>query len=188
MPMILNRDAMYNRLTFRNNDRDRKKSDEVDEIDNKFAKLRFGEYLHGLDQILKNRMGKQHHRAGKKSKKTQLAKKVATNGATTNVRAKDDKPVNNSHVEHHLTDNDIDSSFSTPKKHSVGRNVGVKHRNRTGLNKQRRNRKQPQKVAGLGLNEIKNFRNQVPRNHRKTTLFTKIVSSIATTTTVAPQS
>lgn len=183
MPMILSRDAMDNRLTFRNNNRDRKQSYEVDEIDSKFAKIRFGEYLHGLDQILKNRMGKQHRRIGKKNKKMPKSRK-----SVTNVLSKGDKPIDNLHKER-IADNDIDGSFLASKKHLAHvRNVNQRHRNRLAFNKKQRGaRKQPQKVAGLGLNDLKNFRSQAQRNHQKSTFMTKLAGSIGSTT-VAPQS
>lgn len=187
MPTILTRDMMNNRLTFRNNNRDRKLSDfdEVDEIDSKFAKIRFNEYLHNLQQVLRNRMGKQHHHTLKKVRKNLLLRKgsmsiVKNDGSMPQAY----KPFASAHNQ--SNDNDVDSSFTAAtKKHSMHRN-GMKHRNRTGLSKQRRNRKQPQKVAGLGLNDMKHFRNQMPRNHRKSTILSKMIESRTSTTTIAP--
>lgn len=182
MPMIVTKEAMYNRLTFRNNNRDRKTSIEVDEIDSKFAKIRFIEYLHGLQQILRNRMGKRHQNI-QKQKKNPPQKKVA---GVKNVAAAAQHPINipidnNQNHNNHVKNHNFNNSYLL-KKHTAHRNN--KHRNRNGLGKNIRNRNQPQ-PTGLGLDDIKHFR----RNHRKNAgsamtlqLRTSTTSSSSTTT------
>lgn len=187
VPIILTQEAMFKRLTFRNNNRDRSTSFDIDEIDTKFAKIRFSEYLHGLEQVLKNRMGKQHPKNKQTRKHTQLRKKVGlhsrvvpANAAAAAVAV--NKNVGVTHHRNHFKNTNNNSVNSTfwPKRHSIHRNNGPNHRNRPGgLGKQRRNRKQFQNdVAGLGPNEIRNFR----RIHRKsTTTRTKSIAASRTT-------
>lgn len=188
VPMILTQEAMFKRLTFRNNNRDRSKSFDIDEIDTKFAKIRFGEYLQNLEQMLKNRMGKMHQKNKQARKTMQLSKKaddghgvVDTVGiankngkvAGTAPRRNRLKYVNNNHNHHH------NNSINWPKRQPVHRNDGQMHRNRPGMGKQRRNRKQFQhEVAGLGPNEIRNFR----RIHRKSTTTRTKIQSMASRT------
>lgn len=175
VPISLPTDAMFKRLTFRNNNRDRSTSFDIDEIDTKFAKIRFSEYLHGLETILKNRMGHKHP----KTKKNTLPRKRV--GAAFNANAaatvnRNGRPfgvahhrnqlknVNNNNNNHNHS---VNSTFWPSRHHPIHhRNDGPnRHRNRPGgLGKHRRNRKQFQSdVAGLGPNEIRNFR----RTHRK---------------------
>ncbi|XP_031628338.1 uncharacterized protein LOC116344086 isoform X1 [Contarinia nasturtii] len=192
MPMILTKEAMHKRLTFRNNNNTMKvitdktnDIDEVDEIDNGFAKIRFGEYLNGLQTVLRNRMGKQHHHIGKKAKKNQmppLKRKNKLNATIVAMVPKEIKPIDQVPNEH---ENDIDDSITPTKRHH---NVDLKHRTRLGFHKQNRNRNnkknRKQTVASLRPSEINVF-----RNHRKisTTLNKSEATTIAsTTTTVTP--
>lgn len=178
VPMILTHEAMFKRLTFRNNNRDRNTSFDIDEIDTKFAKIRFSEYLYGLEQVLKNRMGKQHQKNKqlRKTTATHLRKKDGNLGAIAGSANKNGKPFGNSNRRNHLkfntntTNHSVNNVFWPPKRHPIHRNEPAKHRNRPPINtnkqQQRRNRKQFQNdVAGLGPNEIRNFR----RIHRKST-------------------
>ncbi|XP_055303290.1 uncharacterized protein LOC129568968 isoform X2 [Sitodiplosis mosellana] len=189
MPVILSRAMMDNRLTFRNNGRRIRKPtsdyvDEVDEIDSKFAKVRFSEYLQGLEQVLKNRMGKQHHHIKKKPRPTRkLKKNLKQNAVVGAVRTKVNKPsIDNVH---HLHENHIDGSVASMKRHR-----SQKHRNLFGP-QQARSQKQLRKgIASLRPNEINMF-----RNHRKNVSAVKsaaaaepmVASKTSTTTTVAPQ-
>lgn len=163
MPMILSKEMMHNRLTFRNNNnRVRKMTsddvDEVDEIDSKFTKIRFSEYLQGLEQVLKNRMGKQHHHIIRKPKRKHQPKLRIGLNSQTNIGAVLPK-LNKPRIDNvlHLRNNQIDSSIASTKGF---RNIGLKHRN---PHKQGRNRKQLRKgVASLRPSEIDMF-----RTHRK---------------------
>ncbi|XP_037044556.1 uncharacterized protein LOC119080362 [Bradysia coprophila] len=58
---VFTREGMDKLLTFRNNNSINKFSGEVDELDNKFAKVRFHEYVRNLQQLL-NRAGKRNFR------------------------------------------------------------------------------------------------------------------------------
>lgn len=178
VPMILSQEAMFKRLTFRNNNRDRHTSFDIDEIDTKFAKIRFGEYLYGLEQVLKNRMGKQHQKNRQLRKNTHLRRKDGVHGdgggavaASVNKPA---HPVGSAHRRNHLkhTNNHHQNNSNAvwPKRHSINRNNGPRHRNRpANWGKRRRNRKRFQSdVAGLGPNDIRNFR----QIHRKSTTAT----------------
>lgn len=194
MPMILSKEAMHKRLTFRNNFRPRKvisdedvKVDEVDEIDSKFAKIRFSEYLNGLQQVLRNRMGKQHHHIGKKAKKNSsppLKKKNRLNNTNVAGVPKINKPIDKVQ---NVRDNDIDDSITATKRH----HTDLKHR--LGFNKQNRNRNRNTKknrkqiVASLKQTEINLFRNH-RRNSttKKDEEVTTIASTTTTTTTVTP--
>lgn len=53
MPHVYTHKMMEEKLHFRTNAHDRNKYDEVDDLDIKFAKVRFHEYLHNLDRIMK---------------------------------------------------------------------------------------------------------------------------------------
>lgn len=200
VPMILTPETMFKHLTFRNNNRDRSTSFDIDEIDTKFAKIRFSEYLHGLEQVLKNRMGKQHPK--NKRKRLQLRKRVGLHnggggGAVSNANAAAVAVNRKAGVTHHRNhikntnnnnnNNSVNSTF-WPKRHLIHRNNGPNPRNRLGgQGNRRRNRKQFQSdVAGLGPNEIRNFR----RIHRKsTTTRTKLMAASRTTqSSLSPQS
>lgn len=169
VPISLPADAMFKRLTFRNNNRDRSTSFDIDEIDTKFAKIRFGEYLHGLETILKNRMGHKHP----KTKKNTMPRKRVGASSGVNAAAVNHRPLgvslHRNHSSKNVNNNNNHSVNSTywPKRHHPIHHGPNRHRNRPGgLGKHRRNRKQFQSdVAGLGPNEIRNFR----RNHRKST-------------------
>lgn len=64
IPQSFSRKEMDKLLTFRNNDSVNKFSAQIDELDNKFAKVRFHEYVHNLLQLLsrpsKNYYSKSH--------------------------------------------------------------------------------------------------------------------------------
>lgn len=188
MPMILTREAMDNRLTFRNNNRDRKSSTEVDELDSKFAKIRFIEYLHGLQQILKNRMGKRHqHLAKKQRKNPQLKKKFGVKNATSvAIGPNVVNPTNVFHIQNNFKDNNIGSDLWA-EKHSIHPNNGLKHRNRPSLSKHRQNWNQFQ-LAGLGPDEIKIFRRNYRKKSTSAMTLQSRTSTTTTSTTVAPQS
>lgn len=179
MPVILSKEMMHNRLTFRNNN-----VDAVDDIDSKFTKIRFSEYLHGLEQVLKNRMGKQHHHIVKHPKRKQQPKRKIGLNNNTNVGAvlpRVNKPIVDD--VYHFRENHINSSITPTKRYR--NSFGPKPRNPFGPHKQGRNqRKQMRKgVASLRPNEINMF-----RNHRKN-LSTKLTGETiitSTTTTVAP--
>lgn len=70
MPNVLNRKAMDIRLTFRNNNSNRFENRDVDDLDNKFTKIRFHEYLHNMLHVMR-RPGKKNLRQRKK-KRNQL--------------------------------------------------------------------------------------------------------------------
>ncbi len=54
MPIVLSREAMDQKLTFRNNNNSiLRDGEEIDELDNKFAKVRFHEYVHNLQRVIK---------------------------------------------------------------------------------------------------------------------------------------
>lgn len=53
MPRVYTREKMEQTLHFRSDPRDRNKHDVVDDLDIKFAKVRFHEYLHSLHRIMK---------------------------------------------------------------------------------------------------------------------------------------
>lgn len=175
MPMIFSRDAMHNRMTFRNNNRDRKSSVEVDEIDSKFAKIRFSEYLHGLQMVLKNRMGKRH--MGKKQRKVPMLKK-RVGPKNTAVRPIAVPKINQP------TENEVDSSFLA-RKHSLHHNNRQNHRNRYSHGKLHRHRRPLQnEVVGVGPTELRNFR----RFQRKSTISPATPQSRISSTIVAPHS
>lgn len=153
MPMILTREQMDNRLTFRNNNRDRRQSDDVDEIDSKFAKVRFAEYLDGLQQVLRNRLGKKHRHMARRPQK-QARKKNPVGEVQIPV-----KPASGH-------DNNV-VSVSMKKKHPLHHKNVQKHRNRLGQ-KGRKHKPIRANVAALSANDIKNFR----RMQRKSTTTT----------------
>lgn len=171
VPISLAADAMFKRLTFRNNNRDRSTSFDIDEIDTKFAKIRFSEYLHGLETILKNRMGHKHPKMKKNTmprKRVGAASTAAVNHRPSGVSLHRNHPSKNA-ANNNNNNHSINSTFLPKRHHPIHhRNDGMnRHRYRPGgLGKHRRNRKQFQiDVAGLGPNELKNFR----RTHRKST-------------------
>lgn len=51
MPVVFSRQTMDSKLTFRNNNSG-PTSDEVDDLDIKFAKVRFGEYVHSQKAVI----------------------------------------------------------------------------------------------------------------------------------------
>lgn len=53
MPLVFTRQRMDKALTFRNNNSIGKYGEEIDELDNKFAKVRFHEYVLNLQEVLK---------------------------------------------------------------------------------------------------------------------------------------
>lgn len=59
IPRAFSREQMEKFLTFRNNNSNDKDNFYIDELDNKFAKVRFHEYVHNLDLLL-NRHFKNH--------------------------------------------------------------------------------------------------------------------------------
>lgn len=86
MPRVYTREKMDETLAFRSRDRN---LDAVDDLDIKFAKVRFHEYLHNLDRIMKrpkkhvpckNRKGKRRYLCGGKRNVTA----VEPMGETTN--------------------------------------------------------------------------------------------------------
>lgn len=75
MPPVHTRDSMKQELNFRNNKLDRNKYDEVDDIDSKFTKMRFHEYLHNLDRIMKRPRRKHVPCKNRKNKRKNLCGK-----------------------------------------------------------------------------------------------------------------
>lgn len=65
MPTVLSRKAMDHRLTFRNNNSNRFENRDVDDLDNKFTKVRFHEYLHNMLHVMR-RPGKKNGQRKKK--------------------------------------------------------------------------------------------------------------------------
>lgn len=65
MPTVLTRKTMDQKLTFRNNNNVRLDFGEIDDLDNKFTKVRFTEYLHNLEKILKRPAKKSLNRRNK---------------------------------------------------------------------------------------------------------------------------
>lgn len=202
-PMILTRESMQNRLTFRNNNRDRMTSTDVDDIDTKFAKIRFSEYLHGMEQVLKNRVGKQHQNAAPKKQRKNMLQKKRVGGKripSAFAAAKPHRPIqhnnninnnNINRVRNHLSHNNHanvggnSSGGLWSRRRPLHRNNGPAHRSRHLAGKSHRTRKQfPIDVAGLGPNDIKSFR----RNHRKSALSTTNfqLRALKTSTTTKP--
>lgn len=62
IPVALTREQMDTILTFRNNNRMKNVNSEIDELDNKFAKVRFHEYVHNF-QLLLNHSSKRNFRS-----------------------------------------------------------------------------------------------------------------------------
>lgn len=89
MPVVFTRERMDKALTFRNNGGIGKYSAEIDELDNKFAKVRFHEYVQNLQRVLK-RPGKKNLRPGKRGKKLG-AKKNKLKKGTKLVKGKGKK-------------------------------------------------------------------------------------------------
>lgn len=206
MPKILSREEMNSRLTFHNNGNnvsfDTTKVDEVDGIDYQYAKVRFSEYLHALQQMLQNRRGKQHH-ANKNAaqRKMQAPKELSVNKAvhatdvTTLNRSRENhsrknlrkalRPNPNTNAQYNLHHNQFDSNISATKR--------SEHRKRVGKGKKRRMQNQSRNgvVAGVGDNAMQLFRRnqqkstvspiRVPRGSTSTT-----TTTTTTTTTVAP--
>lgn len=85
MPRVYTHKMMEEKLHFRTNAHDRNKYDEVDILDIKFAKVRFHEYLHNLDRIMKRprkkRIPCKHNR---KHKQRNLCRKRDADGKPVN--------------------------------------------------------------------------------------------------------
>lgn len=82
MPVVLGRKAMDHRLTFRNNNSQRFENRDADDLDNKFTKVRFHEYLHNMLHVMR-RPGKKTLRQRKK-KRNEL-KNIGMNNNNNNV-------------------------------------------------------------------------------------------------------
>lgn len=182
MPPIMTREKMDQSLTFRTNKRDSRSPYEIDDIDSKFAKVRFTEYLLGLQQVLKNRKGKIHTRlAGGKRRHNKIHGQRPQQNATNGI---EQNSVVATPTNQHIPAID---SLSQNDHHLHSKNGGVKknHRlnGRKGMNRHRNrmHRKQMKgsEVAGLGLNEIQNFRRQ---RRRSTTTELPMTTATSTTT------
>lgn len=82
MPTVLSRKAMDHRLTFRNNNSNRFENRDVDDLDNKFTKVRFHEYLHNMLHVMR-RPGKKNLRQRKKKRNQmkQQSSQINSSGA-----------------------------------------------------------------------------------------------------------
>lgn len=208
MPKILSREEMNERLTFHNNGNkmsfDTTKVDEVDEIDYKYAKVRFSEYLHALQQMLQNRRGKHHANKNIAQRKMQAANVLSTS-VNKAVHATDVTTLNrsgenhsrknlrkalrtnpNTNAQYNLHHNQFDSNISATKHSEHHRPL---HRKRVGQGKKRRMQKQSRNGV-VGTKAMQLFR----RNQRKSTVspirvprVSTTTTATTTTTTVAPQ-
>lgn len=210
MPKVFSREEMNDRLTFQNNGKnlsfDPNKIDDICEMDMQFAKVRFGEYLHALQQMLRNRRAKHNHQQDTRAN-AQLSVQAAKNSSTVNkaVHAADVTELMNhpkvnhprknlrkslrpkqhvhqqyayAHAQHDLHYNRVDSNISATNR-LTHRPL---HRKRLGQGKKRRMQKQSRNgVAGVGTNAMKLFR----RNQRKSTVSPILVPKMSTTTTTA---
>lgn len=203
MPKVLSREEMNDRLTFQNNGKklsfDPNKIDDICEMDMQFAKVRFGEYLHALQQMLRNRRAKHDHRQETHAN-VQLSVQAAKNSSIVNkaVHAADvtelmshpkvNHPRKNlrkslrqnqnvhAYAQHDLHYNRVDSNISATNRLTHR----PMHRKRLGQGKKRRMQKQSRNgVAGVGTNAMKQFR----RNQRKSTVSPILVPKTSTTTT-----
>lgn len=75
MPVVFTRERMDKLLTFRNNNSIHKFENGIDELDNKFAKVRFHEYVQNLQRVLK-RPGKKNLRQRKRGQKVKKVNKL----------------------------------------------------------------------------------------------------------------
>ncbi|XP_037028126.1 uncharacterized protein LOC119068585 isoform X2 [Bradysia coprophila] len=88
MPMVMSREAMDRALKFRNNNNSIFSDDgDIDELDNKFAKVRFHEYVQNLQRVLK-RPGKKNLRPRKRGPKFGGPKKGKGKKGTKVVKGK----------------------------------------------------------------------------------------------------
>lgn len=189
-PAILSRDAMEQRMTFRNNNQDRKTHDEVDDIDSKFAKVRFSEYLHGLQQVLRNRRGKPQmnkhklipiHPAidGKSEQEYGIA------AMPTTIQT---KIIDQTLFDEVLRDNDAEMKKPQHnKKNGAGQK---KHRNEMGAGKQRKHNKQRKnpKRPAYHSNDLSQFKPHRRRNNARRTTPPSNVLFGSTTTKATPTS
>lgn len=176
MPQILTREMMDQRLTFRN--------DKDNDIDSKFAKVRFTEYLHGLQKILENRKGKTHRSDKKRKHQANRLKLNIARNNNSQVFERNSIELSKDIIQaDNLHGNDIDTNTVLKKHHKNG----LKHRKRNGLGKLRKNKKKCRNevVAGLGPKEIKNFRQQT---RKKADIIKPIINlkSMTSTTTITP--
>lgn len=159
MPAILTREQMEQRLTFRNNNHDRQLNAGIDDIDSKFAKVRFSEYLHGLQQVLKNRRGKTYRRNMNKSHRII---RPQLNGQRNNIVPSpiETKRIDQTIFEQVLRNNDVDGA--TKKHRKNGQKKQQQQHNRLGLGKQRKNRKN-QKQFNDQMGKRNHRRNNIPK-------------------------
>lgn len=169
MSATLSREMMKQKLTFRSN-----KHDEVDDLDSKFAKVRFSEYLLGLQQILENRKGKMHRNLKHKKQRPIIPPILIDRTDATTLSplssAHEVKTIDGALFHQVLRNNDIETSVGGINKQR--KNGPKDKRNRKGLNKHRRNQRKnhhknperPENVFGLRTDEMDRYRQ---RQHRR---------------------
>lgn len=130
MPNVYTRQQMEHKLHVRSDYRDRSMHDEVDDLGNKFAKVRFHEYLRSLDRIMK------------------LPRKKRSRRLCKNRKYKGRSPCNKRDVDCKGTNCTlIDPPMETPNRHSQHR---LHHRLRTGHG----GHKEVGDGAGVRVNQI----------------------------------
>lgn len=161
MPHVISRKIMNQKLTFRNNNRDRTRFPEIDDLDSKFTKVRLNEYLNGLQRVMK-RTGKKHLRH-KQMKQRRQWKNMRKN--VTGKRNVADEISGNSTVL--ITNNNILNKNNTIGRQRNGNGMRRNHNNITDNTTimrprhrfragERRNRNQmPLNNNGNGLNDIR---------------------------------
>lgn len=192
-PAILARDAMEQRMTFRNNNQDRKTHDEVDDIDSKFAKVRFSEYLHGLQQVLRNRRGKPQINKHKLVPIHPVIDGASEqNGIAAMPPTTQTKIIDQTLFDEVLRDNDV--GINKPQHSKKNGGGQKKHRNGMGgmgAGKQRKHNKQRKNPRRMEYysNDLNQFKPHRRRNNlRQTTPPSTVLLSSTTTTTTTTTS
>lgn len=143
MPTVLSRKAMDQRLTFRNNNSNRFDNRDVDDLDNKFTKVRFHEYLHNMLQVMR-RPGKKSLRQRKK-KRNQL---------------KHSQMMNSDSIDGSFNSDSAWSTESGPLGINANRNR-LRKRNRNGRNRMRHNNN---RIANNNIDNVNNDMSWTPDN------------------------
>lgn len=166
MPVVLSRKAMDDRLTFRNNNSNRLENRDVDDLDNKFTKVRFHEYLHHMSHVMR-RPGKKNLRQRKK--KQNLLRNSRLNGdGSGGIDFNTGLGIGGAHSDKNKGENNRGNgaiaaglwSIESQQRNAIGGNRNrPKKRHRIG---HRRHQNQP--LGVIGNNNISNSNNNNNNN------------------------
>lgn len=173
MPIVLGRKSMDHRLTFRNNNSNRFENQDVDDLDSKFTKVRFYEYLHNMLYVMR-RPGKKNLRQRKKKRNQLKGNRLTTIGDRNGIN-KDDHHDNGAIVASLWSaESQQPNTLSGPRDRFKKRNhLGRHHHQNKSLRRSRNNSNaklsdfnstiQNQKPNAIGAKQLRN--NQPRRNN-----------------------